>query len=197
MAESTILKSRDRETFFRNWLGLLAFVNDKYNLVKKFGHPQTPVGLKPESIDKLKTKLWENVAIIDEYIDSVWDLPKDDIQILKGWKNKVEGSFTILKHLKKYSVFLDDKNDLLYGVIGITSPISESIPAEILPTMVKTVLLPFGDRIIYDSLFQVYNVQFGSNMRREYKELYSEIKQKKGIKSTLDSMHYPRAADTG
>jgi hypothetical protein len=179
------LQPQEVTIFFNNWLKLLAFVNDKHKLVKDFGHPESPVGLQYEAIVKLKTKLWENVSIIDEYIDTVWDLPRSDIQVLKGWKNKIEGTFVIVRHLKKYSVFLDDTNDLLYGVIGITNSISEIITPDVLPMMVKTVLLPFGDQIIYDSIFHVHNVQFGPNIRRNCKEQYSEIKEKKGIISTL------------
>ena len=51
--------------------------------------------------------------------------------------------------------------------------------------MVETVLLPFGDRIIYDGIFHTYNVHAGPNMRRGINEQYSEIKAKKGIISTL------------
>jgi hypothetical protein len=180
------LEPEERQAFFRNWLGLLAFVNDRHNLVKNFGHPQKPVGINLDDVTKLKAKLWKNVKIIDEYIESVWDLPKNDIQILKGWKNKIYGTFFIVRHLKKYSVFMDEKNTLLYGVIGITDSIAEMMPDYMLPMPVKTALLPFGDRIIYDSIFNMYdNIQFGSNMRRGFKEQYSELKQKKGIISTL------------
>jgi hypothetical protein len=177
------LEPEEREAFFRNWISLLAFVNDRYNLVENFGHPNSPVGIKPETTLKIKTKLWENVKIIDEYIESVWDLPRYDLQILKGWKKKIEGTFIIIRHLKKYSVFMND--DLLYGVIGISAPIFEVYPGELLPMVVETVLIPFGDRIIYDSIFNGYNVHIGPNMRRDFNEQYSEIKRKKGIISTL------------
>jgi hypothetical protein len=179
------LQPEERQAFFRNWLGLLAFVNDRHNLIKNFGHPKSPVGISPDAVTKLKTKLWKNVGIIDEYIESVWDLPKNDIQILKGWKKKIYGTFIIVRHLKKYSVFMNEKNTLLYGVIGITGSIAEMMSADMLPMPVETALIPFGDHIIYDSTFNMYNVQFGSNMRRGFKEQYSELKQKKGIICTL------------
>ena len=163
----------------------MAFVNDRYKLIKNFGHPESPVGIPLEDIVKLKTKLWENAEIIDEYIDSVWDLPQSDIQLLKGWKNKIGGNFIIVRHLKNYSVFLDNTNNVLYGVIGITDPISVSISADVLPIMVRTTLLPFEDRIIYDSIFHMYNFQAGPNMRRGINEQYSEIKREKGIISSL------------
>ena len=44
------LELEDRKIFFDNWLRLLAFVNDKYNLVKYFGHPKSPVDIKPETM---------------------------------------------------------------------------------------------------------------------------------------------------
>jgi hypothetical protein len=180
-----MLQPDERKAFFKNWLGLLAFANDKYGIVEGFGHPKSPVGLDSDIIIKIKKKIWENTKVIDEYIDSVWDLPKDDIQILRGWKNRVAGTFTILKHLKKHSVFIDGKNDLLYGVIGISNHISESIPAERLPMMVETVLLPFENQIIYDSIFQIYNIHYGPSIRRSYKEKYLEIKEKKGIMTAM------------
>jgi hypothetical protein len=179
------LLPEERKVFFRNWLGLLAFVNEKYNIVEGFGHPKSPINIKPETVLKIKTKLWKNVKIIDEYIDSVWDLPKDDIQILRGWKNKIRGTFTIVRHLKKYSVFMNNKSNLLYGVIGITNPISEIISDYELPTFVETVLIPFGDKIIYDSIFCRDNISFGPNMRRSFNEQYMEIKRGKGIIGSL------------
>ena len=125
-----VLEPKERATFFSNWLGLFAFVNDKHKLVKGFGHPKKPVGIKAETLMKLRTKLWKNTRIIDEYIDSVWDLSRDDIQILKGWKKKKKGTFILMRHLKKYSVFLDE-GDSLYGVIGISVPISGMIPGTV------------------------------------------------------------------
>jgi hypothetical protein len=179
------LLPEERKTFFRNWLGLLSFVNEKYNLVESFGHPKSPAGIKPDTVTKLKTKLWENVLIIDEYIDSVWDLQRNDINILREWKKKINGTFFIVRHLKKHSVFMNDKSNLLYGVIGITNPIFEIITADMLPIAVKTALIPFGDKIIYDSIFNVQNIQFSSNMRKSFNEQYMEIKREKGIISIM------------
>jgi len=180
------LHPEEAKIFFKNWLGLLAFVNDKYNLVKNFGHPKKPAGINHEKVVKIKTKLWENVDIIDEYVNSVRNLPEEDKLILQGWKNNIPGHFMIVKHLKKYSVLMNAKEDMLYGVIGISGPISDMIPIDMLPMMIQTTLIPFKDSIIYDSLFSTYNVNIGPNMVRSCKESYSEIKEKKGIISTLN-----------
>ena len=180
------LTVREIDLFFSMWLGLLAYVNDKYGISKNFGHPQKPAGLNQKTVVKLKDKLWEHTGVIDEYIDSVWDMPNEHIQILQGWKKGIAGTFFVLKHLKNYSIFLDDKNKALYGVKGITNPISDVLSKQTLPAMVETMLLPFGDQIIYDTLLYTKNILFGSNIRRELNEMYSEIKQEKGIISCLN-----------
>jgi len=180
-----ILLPEERKVFFKNWLGLLAFVNDKHHLIRNFGHPKKTAGLKQEDITKIKTKLWENVAVIDEYINSASGLSEEDIQILTGWKTNIPGHFMVVTHLKKYSVLLNDKEDVLYGVIGIRSPIADMLPLDMLPMMIQTTLMPFKGRIIYDSLFSVYNSQISPNVKKNCKASYSEIKEQKGIISTL------------
>jgi hypothetical protein len=80
---------------------------------------------------------------------------------------------------------MNNKNNLLYGVIGIINPIFEIITADILPTFVETVLIPFGDKIIYDTIFYRDNIHFGPNMRRSFNEQYMEIKKGKGIIGSL------------
>ena len=183
-----VLRQEERKCFFSNWLGLLAYVNDKHKIVKDFGKPKSAVGLKLESIIGIKNKLWQNIEIIDEYIDSIRDLSKNDIRIIKSWKKGISGSFIILKHLKKYTVFFYEKESVLYGVHGITSPISEMIPLRNLPVMTNTTLLPYKDIIIYDSIFQSYNVSFGPSIRREYNYKYRKIKDEKGIIDSLEGM---------
>jgi hypothetical protein len=175
----------DRELFFSAFLGLLSYVNDKYNLVPDFGHPEIPAGLPLESIVTIKDKLWDNTSIIDEYIDSAGITSEEDIQILEGWKKKISGRLIILKHLKKHSIFLDNENGLLYGVIGITDSIDKHVANARLPVMVNAVLLPFKDIIIYDSILSIFNIHFGSNLRRSFNERYAEIKKEKGIITTI------------
>jgi len=72
-----------------------------------------------------------------------------------------------------------------YGVSnGITNPIIEIVPN--LPMMIETVIIPFKDKIIYDSLIQRHNVIVGKNMRQSFNEKYIEIKKKNGIKNILE-----------
>jgi len=171
--------------FVKNWLGLLAFVNDKHKIVSGFGHPKKLFDVKPEAVIKIKKKLWKNNNMIDEYINSKKRISETDFQLLNSWKKRLFKEFILLKFQKNYTVFLDEKKNILYGVIGITNPLSDVIDKTCLPMIIETTLMPFKDRIIYDSTISGYNVTFGSNIRKHYKELYSEIKAEKGIICSL------------
>ena len=109
------------------------------------------------------------------------------ISYLKQWgeglrADFIKARFVIVRHLKKYSVFLTfDEPAKLYGVCGITNPLSDLVPKEMLPHMIETTLLPFNGKIIYDSLFSSFNISFGSGYRRSLKEAYNEAKAKTGI----------------
>ncbi len=54
-----------------------------------------------------------------------------------------------------------------------------------LPVYIQTVLLPFGKRIIYDSLLTTYNVSFGPGIRRRLKEAYRNATEREGILTSL------------
>ncbi len=51
---------------------------------------------------------------------------------------------------------------------------------------VRTVLLPFKRRIIYNQFMTVYSISFGSCLRRRFKEIYLTAKQNGRIITTLD-----------
>jgi hypothetical protein len=40
-----------------------------------------------------ETEVSEQLYSIDEGIDSVWDMPKEYIQILQGWRKEAPGTF--------------------------------------------------------------------------------------------------------
>lgn len=61
---------------------------------------------------------------------------------------------------------LSKKDGKIYGVIGITDSIAEILDASLLPVYLEAVLLPFEDKIIYDSLLIPYSIHFGSGARR-------------------------------
>lgn len=178
-----LLTIEERKLFFSNWLRLLTFVNNSCNIIPDFGAPDNPAGLDIGNILKIRNKLWENSSLIDQYLKES-DLNDEDFQIVNSWKKYINEDFIVIKELKKFCVMLDSKKEILYGVSAISNPLSEIIP--FFPSFVKTALIPFKGRIIYDSIVVNSNVRFGSNYKKSLNISYAGIKKKKGIITVLE-----------
>jgi len=86
---------------------------------------------------------------------------------------------------KHYTVFLSaDKPPKAYGVLALTTTFEE-IVGSYLPIMVEAVLLPFKDKIIYDSIFSPYRITFGAGIRSGLNDAYQEAKSRFGIIASL------------
>ena len=171
--------------FYKLWCALIWGVNEKHSIVPEFEKPVYGKPIDQAPFMAIRAKLWENPEWIDEFIQEIeyGELTEHELGMLANWrKNFVKDRFVIVKHLKKHSVFMtmNEPPVTLYGVCGISNPISEVTPYK-LPVMVEAVLLPFGDKIIYDSLIEPYSVSFGKGMRDSLKEAFDEAKETVGI----------------
>jgi len=76
----------------------------------------------------------------------------------------------------------------VYGVLGISDEIVDIVQMKLflgLPALVKTAILPFKDKIIWDGLLRSYNVIIGQGMKRSLNEEYKLSKAKYGIIDSL------------
>jgi hypothetical protein len=98
--------------------------------------------------------------------------------------------------LTKYTVFLKATDPAIaYGVTALSQPFEELV-GPYLPVMVKTMLLPFQDKIVYDGLLTGYGVRlsFGPGIRRMLNESYRKAKDRHGIVTTLPVPETPTVA---
>ena len=115
---------------------------------------------------QLRNALWADDTLRESFIaDNPAGLPPADLALVASWQYRLAGNFFIVRHLKKYAVFLSEGSPAhAYGVLGLVSPIEEVVG----PTVhiyVQAVLLPFEDQIIYDSLLIPYSIFFGPGIR--------------------------------
>ncbi|GMO56004.1 MAG: hypothetical protein Ta2A_01060 [Treponemataceae bacterium] len=174
------LSDAEREQFFGIWARLLAYVNDMHHVSPKFGHPKNMETTAQEVSTPIRNKLWEDDSIIDAYIASSPRMSDEEATILRLWKNRVEGKFVILRHLKNYTVFFD-MDSRIFGVRGLRHPLDAFYPDKILPILVEAVLLPFKGKIIYDTLLTVYNIRIGGGLRKVFNDDYLKVKKESGI----------------
>ena len=82
-------------------------------------------------------------------------------------------------------VFLSSTEPVVaYGVLALFDPF-EVVIGPYLPRMIKTTLLPFKGRIVYDGLITGYNITFGPGIKRRLNESYKEAKERSGIVTSL------------
>jgi len=147
-------------------------------LAKKLTYKQfldKPLGVKADC----REALYEPTPLFDDFLEAVGDqLSPEDKAIVSDWKRHVRGSFVVLKHLKKHTIFLNTEKRLkAYAVLGLTTDLPELFPNYALPMYVQTVLLPYKGLIVCDGILLGYNVLIGPNMSRNMKADYEKVKK--------------------
>ena len=180
------LTEKEVERFYTIWFPLLHFVNQHRNVVPSFPKEWHNAHVPPEVAVPVRNALWEDDALREAFItENPAGLSQDDLALVESWKHRVADNFFIFRHLKKYTVFIDGSSPANgYGVQGITTSLEE-IAGPYLPIYVQAVLLPFEDRIIYDSLLSSYPIQFGGGYRSSLKDTYRDIQERGGIITKL------------
>ncbi len=174
--------------FYRIWLALLHYVNERQDLIPAFPASEERNGLLPLSDElQLRNALWADDGLRERFISAnPAGLSSADLAVVASWRYRRAGSFYIVRALKKYTVFLsEDLPPRAYGVLGLSTPIEELVRGP-LPVLAQTVLLPFEGRIIYDGLLQWYAVVFGPGVRSRLNTQYRNAQEREGVITTLE-----------
>lgn len=173
--------------FYRIWFPLLHFVNEWKRLLPSFPAAPGDAEVNPTDAVKVRDALWADDALREAFIEeNPAQLSEADLALVKSWQHRVAGNFYIERYLKKYAVFLSDRAPRhAYGVLGLASAVEEIISPYLLPAYVQAVLLPFEDRIIFDSLLSSYPLLIGPGITRDLRETYRMVKEREGIITTL------------
>ena len=187
-SDAARLSTEECKLFYETWYKLLNFVNQKRNIVDYKFSLKYPDYHDETLLHKIREILWENPKLIDEFINSAAELSDEEISLLRSWKKYyIKGQFILLKYELEYAVLMrveKGKPSKLYAVKGMTSSIAEAMSRR-LPVMLETVLLPFGDKIIYDSFMASHTISFGSGIRNMFDGEYAQSQEKYGIITTL------------
>lgn len=181
------LSQQEVELFYELMWSLQFFVKQKLKLLRKIRTLQDYSDCSQQDKMKVRQMMYENIELIDIFIkENPQNFSDEKLDIVASWKNFIFDNFHIERILKKYTVFISSKNDV-YAVLALTNDFGELIHKSQLPFYVKAVLLPFKGKIIYDGLFERYNIYFGGGISSDLKEVYLAAKQNLKIIETLDS----------
>ncbi len=180
------LSEEDVDLYYKLHWALLSYVNNKYRVI---GGPIESILMRenPQKVMELYEKLFSNLELLDSFAaENPSNFNREELDIVRSWKNYVKDKFLIVAHLKDYSVFLTTgKDQKAYGVLGLIDEIEDVVPP-LMPLFVDTILFPFKSRIIYCGLMSTYNIHIGGNMRRGIQEEYQKAKSRFGIITSLD-----------
>jgi hypothetical protein len=108
------------ERFYAIWKPLLLFVNRRLQLVPEMLAPDFKGPWVIEHVRKLRDALWADDSLRTDFVaENPAGLSAADLAIVDSWSSRVAGRFFVLRHLKKCSVFLSEKDQTVYGVLGL------------------------------------------------------------------------------
>jgi hypothetical protein len=108
----------------------------------------------------------------------------EELALVASWHHGVHGQFYVLRHLQRYTVFLDVHDPpKVYGVLALHDDFPDLFPR--VPRLIDTMLLPFHNHITYDGQCQYYNVVFGRGMTRRLHDSYQLAQAQYGIITSL------------
>jgi hypothetical protein len=187
-AFSARLSNSERGLFLDTWFGLLSYVERTKIVTGKAIRTVSRNTATPEQIFMLRNELLKEPNLIDRYVKfGSRELMPEKINLLKSWRRLHRiVKFVVLRYLKKYAVLIgtsEDDQDTLYGVYGVSHPLSHMIRQDI-PANIVTVLLPFKGKIICAGFLQISDVSSCGGIRRRLRERYSALR--KGIVTSFD-----------
>lgn len=179
--------------FYETWYKLLDYVNSELKVVDYKFSLSYPEYHDETLLHKIREQLWKKPKLISEFIAEadkrdVGRLTEEETSLLKSWeKHHVKWQFVLLKYTPDAAILMRmDKGKAvkLYAVKGMTTSIAEAMHRK-LPVMLDTVLLPFGDKIVYDSFMASQAIEFGGGVMDMLEGEYAEAEKKYGIISKL------------
>ena len=182
-----LLSREDFDHFTRLYNFLAYFLNQRLEIVSSLPDPETFRSLPLEEQINIRDELAKNIGLIDDFIaKNPADLAADDLAIVSQWKHCVSGKFIVFRQFKKHMIFLTAENSpTAYGVLALTETFGELFGSKSLPRLVRTVLLPFKGKIVYDGLMNTYSVSYGGGIKRSLNDAYRDAKERLGVATSL------------
>ncbi len=182
------LSPADAECFFKLMFSLQRYVNQKRRIRPEVETLDDYLDLPYEDKLEVRNAVYEHSELIDAFLaDNPDDLTAEELMIVQRWKGFVAGQFFIERFLKKHSIWIaGGSNAKVYAVLALNDPLEKIFFGRGLPMLVRSVLLPFKGRIIYDGVTEPYSAFFGGGVKAELREVYMTAKQNRRIIETLE-----------
>lgn len=181
------LSKQDLGLFYKLHPSLLTYVNQELKVIRDVVTIKDFMSLDLQEKATIRNKLYEHIDLIGQFCkQNPFHFTGEELSIVQSWKLFIKDKFYLLRHLKKYSIFISNESPpKAYGVVALTDTFEAMYPY--LPVLLEVVLLPFKQQIIYDGFMLPYSVVFGSGIRRDLNDAYEKAKSEYGI---IDKLPY-------
>ena len=183
--EKIKVSQEDAKLFIKLYQSLIYYVIVKYDLLD-MENPEEIKRVSLEETKDLRDELYNHPEVIQEFIEeNPFNFSPNELDIIREWNHFVKGRFIIFRSLKKYTIFLDLKEESpkVYGVLALYHSFEEVVGP--LPVMADAILLPFKGKIVYDGIVNRSSLTFGSSARRNFNDAYQKAKFRFGIIESL------------
>ena len=185
------LDPADVKLFFDLMLPLQWYVSQQAELLPNIKSFKAYTDSSMDDKIIVRDYIFDHPELIDQFIqNNPENLEAEKLSIIATWKNFIRGDFFIERLLKKYSVFIDDKENV-YAVLGLMDGLDAFMDKRDLPLRVQTILLPFKGKIVYDGFFRWYRMFFGGGIKSSLKQTYLVAKDNNAIIDTLEPEAIP------
>ena len=179
-----ILEEQDYHLFVTTHIDLLYYVGHVQKLIPAAMNLKAFYKLPFQRKYQCREELYKNMHLLDSYISEQAErLDSEEIQILQGFKKKIQSDFIILKCLTRYCLFIDCKTNLVYAVKALSDPFDRFFRR--FPAYCSTTILPFRNTIIYDGFISTQGVSLGAGLSAGMNEKYKQAKKNNAIITTL------------
>ena len=180
------LPQKEADFFISLYSSLIGFAASRLGGIAGIKDSKSFKNVSNKARFEARDKLLEDISLIDLFIEANPDgFREKELGLTLQLKRFVRGNFFIVRDLKKYTIFLNTETPAkAYGVLGLSEEIVDILPYR-LPMYIEAVLLPWKGQIICDGFMQIYNIHFGTGIRREMNELYNQAKAR-GVITSLD-----------
>ena len=169
------LSESERKLFYKIWYRLLDYVNKVLGLNIPIILEENGGGEDDRNKFLIRQELWKSPELIDSFLMSDVEFSEEEISLLKSWKKGYRsGFFVAVAYNEEYTVFAEpnDKKLKFYAVKGVSRSVGDALRRR-LPAMLETVLLPFKDKIVYDtyllsSPISIVNKEILADLKKQY-----------------------------
>ncbi len=178
------LTDEEYKVFLKTHLDLLFFVGQQCNYIGEEVNFDQFIDLDVSIKLKCRDFLIDNKKLVDDYITTNFDhLSPEQISTLSGFKKTISSTFVIFKCLSKNAIFIDTKDNKFYAVKALGDSFYEFFDR--FPVLVKTTLMPFNGKIVYDGFIRPTGFYIGSGITSSLKEDYKLAKVNNQILTTI------------